>query len=171
MTSASTQARTPGGYKYFSSAVPADGSVATNVPGTLQFPGSEGLREVAQLQLVAATNGAANIAAPSNGRFRAVRFANGATATDGTNSWLLKGINKSASDAVVFSHGFGTGTNAALGTANDAVTAAYEGGEILSAESTIYVNEGDNVYVAWTKDGSPGALTAAILFEPSVKGR
>lgn len=171
MTSVSTQSRVPGAYLYFSSGVPTSASVATNVESAMQYPPSVEGHIIYSYDLVASTNGLANIVAPSKGRFRAIRFANGATATDGTNSWEILLINKSNSNAVLLNAGFGAGTNAASASVSDAATAAYGTEELLSAETTAYVNEGDNCLLTWTEDGSPGEASIHIMFEPSHKGR
>ena len=111
--------------------------------------------------------------APDNGRIAGIRYANGATAMDGTNGWELEWLNQSNSDDRIAYFGIGSGTEAAKATDTDTSVLANANAFIANSDvtSTSRFNKGDNISCVGDRDGTAGVGSFELILELASAGR
>lgn len=119
---------------------------------------------------VTSADGTFEMAAPDKGKVIAVRFVNGATACDGTNGLKIVITNKTNSNAVVASAGFGSATNAAAASDKDTAVAAYETSTVKTTSVEV-CNYEDTLLGTITRDGTAVTGVIEVVYAGSNVGR
>lgn len=117
-----------------------------------------------------ATDTTFNYVAPAPGKISGGLIGNGSVASDGTNSYAIKVINKSNSDAVIAWISTGSGTNAAAATNKIGALAANATGQVAVTSAGKF-NKGDLLQFSSIKDGTPGTGTYTFVIEHSEDSR
>lgn len=121
---------------------------------------------------IAVTSGNATFefAAPDTGKIVAVSFVNGSVAADGTNGLKVVFTNKTNSDDILASVGFGTGTNAAAAVNAYGALAAYANGDKKVTDVSA-ADKGDVILGTITRDGTTVVGVIKVEYQVSSVGR
>lgn len=134
------------------------------------------IEETKEIRINADADGLYQFSVPAGkaGYLHSCQLANGAVACDASNGYEVSVLNRSDSDNVLGSFGFGSGTEAAKADDKDVAVAAYETATILNASNraaTDRVKAGDLVEFAIDRDGTTVRGTVTIFMDYDGIGR